>query len=71
MKHRWLRIPLSTSRSYRTMVDRAIADAFASLEPKADRDSLAIPGLRRRRTDSTSGKAWAWSARRRPEDSLA
>ena len=70
MKHRWFRIRFSKSQSFRTLIERAFADAFASLEPKPDSRSEAARD-RLRRQKAAPAKGWAAWARRRPGDSLA
>jgi hypothetical protein len=71
MKNRWWRVPFFRSRSYRKLFDRAIADGFASLEPKSVSRRETSAGRPRRRESGVRTEGWAPLAGRQPEDSLA
>ena len=70
MKHRWSRKSFSGSRSFRAMVERAFAEAFASLEPRPASRRKAAPDRSPSRKE-VPVKGWLAWVRRRPEDSLA
>jgi hypothetical protein len=69
MKYRRFRIPFARSRSFRAMVERAFAEAFASLEPRPESRERA-PRKRSPKRKTAPAGGWALWEKQPSGDSL-